>query len=427
MAPPVKYAAVGCGGMGRRHLRGMAALQSSSFCNMELVAACDIKREQAELLASEAEELLGTRPRIFTSVEQMIRELPDLQAADVTVDTGFHHAVARDCLEGGLHVLCEKPLAITVRACTMLIETAKKAGRVLSVAENFRRDPMHRLAKALITEGAIGEPRLMLQTMLGGGNRISMTIWRHMKDSASMPVDAGVHEADLLRYYMGEFKLVFGHSRLHEKIRYKGQPRQPQVGQSTSGPGGFYSSYRDSMPDQIEPTGDDALYAHILFRNDTLAHWIDDHAVHGLRRDDRYVYGSQGSFECSGNRVGRPITLYLDGGVVIKDEGVLNHAPRFRLSPQAAELFGSERPWKYDFTFQETDAKLIALEYFELAECITTGATPEMTGEEGRADVALNYAPFEAGRLGRSVTLEDMLSGRADVYQREVDEKLGLV
>ena len=46
------------------------------------------------------------------------------------------------------------------------------------------------------------------------------------------------------------------------------------------------------------------------------------------------------------------------------------------------------------------------------------------SGEEGRADVALTYAPFESGLLGRPVTLDDMVSGRADVYQREIDEML---
>src|ERR671923_728051 len=122
MPERVRYAAVGCGGMGRRHLRGMAALQNSSFCNLELAAACDLKRDQAELLASEAEELLGTRPRVYTDLERMVREVPDLQAADVTVESGFHHAVARDCLEAGLHVVCEKPLPVTVCGRTLIIE-----------------------------------------------------------------------------------------------------------------------------------------------------------------------------------------------------------------------------------------------------------------------------------------------------------------
>src|SRR6478736_4343693 len=125
----VKYAAVGCGGMGRRHLRGMAALQHASFCNLELVAACDLKREQAELYANEAEELLGRRPRVFTNLEQMVREVPELQAADVTVESGFHHSVAVSCLQAGLHVLCEKPEAVTIRGCNLMIEAARRTGR----------------------------------------------------------------------------------------------------------------------------------------------------------------------------------------------------------------------------------------------------------------------------------------------------------
>ncbi len=418
MPERIKCAIVGCGGMGRRHLRGMAALYGSSQCNVELVAACDLKPEQADLLADEAKELLGARPRVFIDIEQMVREVPDLQAADVTVESGYHHAVAITCLEAGLHVLCEKPLAVTIRGCNLMIEAARRAGRVLSVAENYRRDPIHRLAKALLDDGAIGRPRLMIQTSIGGRDRISMTPWRHMKHTASMPVDAGVHEADLLRYYLGEFRLVYGETRLHERVRYK---------TDSGGPGGFYAGYLPSMPDSIEPTGDDALYAFIVFESGAVGQWIDDHAGHGLRRDERLVYGSKGSLRVHGNRIGRPIELHLDEGDPITDGRILDFAPSYRLSPLAAELFGGERLWTYDFSFTDTDSKIIATEYHELAECICTGAQPEMTGEEGRADVALTYAPFEAGRLGRPVTLDDMVFGRADAYQREIDQQFGLL
>jgi predicted dehydrogenase len=418
MASRIKIAAVGCGGMGRRHLRGMAALSGSSRCNMELVAVCDLKHEQADLLADEANELLGTRPRVFTNIEQMVREVPDLQAADVTVESGYHHSVAIACLEAGLHVLCEKPAAVTVRGCTLMIEAARRAGRVLSIAENFRRDPIHRLAKALLDDGAIGRPRLMIQTSIGGRDRIAMTPWRHMKHTASMPVDAGVHEADLMRYYLGEFRVVFGESRLHERVRHK---------TDSTGPGGFYAGYLATMPDTIEPTGDDALYAFIAFENGAVGQWIDDHAGHGLRKDERLVYGSTGSLQTYGNRNGRPSALHLDDGTVIEDGRILDHAPSYRLSPLAAELFGGERVWTYDFSFTDTDSKIIATEYHELGECIRTGATPEMTGEQGRADVALTYAPFESGRLGRPVTLDDMLAERAYTYQREIDEMLGIL
>lgn len=413
----MKYAAVGCGGMGRRHLRGMAVLAKSSMCNVELVAVCDLRREQAELLVSEAGEMLGYRPPIFSDIEQMVREMPEIAAADVTVDTGAHYQVARQCLELGLHVLCEKPLAVTVRGCLALIETANKQNNLLSVAENFRRDPIQRLGRALIQDGAIGTPRIMLQTMIGGRDHIQITPWRHMKETGSMPVDAGVHEADLLRFYLGEFSSVYGQSRLHERVRYNS---------GSSGPGGFYAPYLASMPASVEPTGDDAIYAQVTFENGAIAHWIDDHAGHGVRKDERVIFGSRGSLEVSGNRNGRPVRLELDSGSV-EGSSVLDYAPSYLLSPLAAELFGGSRVWRYEFSFQETDARLIALEYHELGACVLSGSIPEVTGSEGLADVALTYAPFESGRLGRAVTFKEMVGAEADVYQHDIDLKLGLL
>ena len=413
----VKYAAVGCGGMGRRHLRGMARLYQSSMCNMELVACCDLNEENANFYADEAKELLGTRPKVYSDVAAMKRDLPELQAADVTTDTGSHHAAAHACLEAGLHVQCEKPLCVTVRGCNLLIETAKRRKLTLSTAENFRRDPINRLGKALLNDGAIGTPRLMIETTIGGRNMIQITPWRHMKHTGSMPIDEGVHHADILRYYMGEVRSVYGETRLHEKVRYNTK---------SAGPGGFYARWSANFPDQIEPTGDDALYAHVSFQSGAVGQWINDHAAHGKGQHSRWIYGSKGALELPGDRNGRPIKIHLDDKTV-EGEAVLEYAPSYKLEPLAAEFFGGERVWTYSFEFNETDSRILALEYFELGECVLGRRTPEVSGEEGRADVALSYAPFESGRLGRPVTLDELIAGRADAYQREVDEKLGLL
>lgn len=418
MAEQVKYASVGCGGMGRRHLRGMARLQSSSMCNMELVAVCDLNQDNANFLADEAQSLLGTRPRVYAQIEQMVRELPELQAADVTTDTGSHHLVTVACLEAGLHVMCEKPLAVTMRGCNLAVETARRQGRILSVAENFRRDPINRLVRALIDDGAIGTPRLMLETTMSGGDKVLITPWRHMKHTGTITLDEGVHHADILRYYLGEARTVWGETRLHERVRYNTK---------AAGPGGFYARWSSDFPDTIEPTGEDALYAMITFESGAVAQWINDHAIHGLPQGGRHVYGSKGSLECPGDRNGRPIKLHLDGGETIDDGRILDYAPSYQLSPLAAEFFGGERPWTYSFEFNDTDRRILALEYFELGDCILHGKTPEVSGEEGRADVALNYAPFEAARAGRPLSLDDLVSGRADAYQRDVDERLGLL
>jgi predicted dehydrogenase len=258
----------------------------------------------------------------------------------------------------------------------------------------------------------------MIENVVAGGDSIIITPWRHMKNTGTIALDVGVHNADIMRYYLGEFRSVYGESRLHEKTRKN---------TASAGPGGFYARWSANFPDTIEPTGEDALYAHISFESGAVGQWIQDHAGHGKRLASRVVYGSTGSLECPGDRNGRPVKLHLDDGTIIDDKRILEYAPSYRLSPLAAELWGDERPWTYTMDFNETDSRILALEYFELGECIRTGSRPEVSGEEGRADVALVYAPFESGRLERPVTLEDMITASADIYQREIDQHLGLL
>jgi predicted dehydrogenase len=416
----IPIALIGCGGMGRRHLRGMTRLASSSLANIELIAVCDLNQDNANFLADEALELLGRRPRVYADIEQMARELgSDLQAASITTDVAAHHKVAVTCLQAGLHLLCEKPLALTIRACDAIAGAARHAQRVVSVAENYRRDPINRLAHALIRDGAIGQPRLMLETHIGGRDRIAITPWRHMKHTGTIAVDAGVHYADILRYYLGEVRTIFGEARIQEKVRYN---------TGSAGPGGFYARWSADFPDTIEPTGEDALYAHLVFaESGAIGHWVDDNAGHGLPTRVRHVFGSQGSLECPGDRNGRPNVVHRDDGTQIANEGILELAPSYRLDPLAAELFGGERVWSYSLEFNDTDSRLLALEYHELGVCASSGAEPEVTLEEGRRDLALTYAPFESGRLGRAVSLDEVLSGAASAYQAEIDARLGLL
>src|ERR1051326_1162707 len=145
----IPIALIGCGGMGRRHLRGLTRLASTSSANIDLVAVCDLNQDNANFLADEAKNLLGTRPRVYADIGAMAREMGgDLQAASITTDVAAHHKVALSCLEAGLHVMSEKPLALTIRACDAIEEAARRAGRIVSVAENYRRDPINRLARA---------------------------------------------------------------------------------------------------------------------------------------------------------------------------------------------------------------------------------------------------------------------------------------
>ncbi len=70
----IPLAIVGCGGMGHRHLYGLAELNDSGLSPFELVAACDPVRANAESLAADAEDRLGTRPAVVPYSQEVFAE-----------------------------------------------------------------------------------------------------------------------------------------------------------------------------------------------------------------------------------------------------------------------------------------------------------------------------------------------------------------
>ena len=84
----LQLAVIGCGGMGNRHLRGLRMLKEYGQLPFDVVGACDTLQGNAEYLADNAEEMLGTRPRIFTDMEAMCKSLPEIEAVDITTPNG---------------------------------------------------------------------------------------------------------------------------------------------------------------------------------------------------------------------------------------------------------------------------------------------------------------------------------------------------
>jgi len=418
MAERIPLAIVGCGGMGHRHLYGLAELESVGHNPFVLVAAVDPNAENARSLAVEATQRLGRAPQIVSDLAALARTVPDLQAIDLCTDPARHHSLAAEALGRGWHVMVEKPMGLTVRACqAMLAAEAQSAGRILSVAENYRRDPINRLARALLAAGAIGEPRLHLEQGVGGGDRIFLTPWRHQKHASGLLVDVGVHYADMLEYFHGEVERVYAETRLHERIRYRPE-------ESGRGAPGFYRRW--PLPDAIEPTAEDAAYALLTFANGRVAQYTEDHAGHGRPLRQRLVYGSDGALELPGDRTGQPIRLFTRRGECWDDARLLEWVPDFRLDPVTAALYGGDRLWRYDLAFAETDRKIIAIEYADFGAAIAAGATPEVTATQGARSVAICYAMLESGRLRQPVTLADVLAGKVSGYQAEIDAHLGL-
>lgn len=414
----ISLAIVGCGGMGSRHLLGIAELYGTKLCNVDLAAVCDLRRDNAERLADDAEKLLGRRPLVFEDLGQMASELPDLQAVSITTETRAHHTLACAAFDLGLHVMCEKPLALTVRGCNRILAAQQRSGKVLSVAENYRRDPMSRLTKALLDGGAIGTPYLLLDVSVSAGNRIIITPWRHDKLLGGILLDVGVHNADLMLYYLGDPRHVYAEAKLWERTRFK--PDSP------GGVSSFYERWAGEMPDRIEATAEDTLVSVLSFESGAVGQWTQCFAGHGQGHGHKAIYGSRGSLRPGGTRNGVGPALRLDDGQEITGEVLLDLVPGYSLDAITARLFGRDRLASYDLPFPAADRKLLAAEYHEFGACVLEGRTPEVDGVAGRRAVALCYAAFESSTLNRPVTLGEVEAGRTGSYEAEINAHWGI-
>ncbi len=409
----VPFAIIGCGGMGGRHLLGLKELADAGSSNLELVAVCDLRRDNADHLAQQAAHLLGSRPEVYQDLATMHAEVGELQFVDITAEATAHHPLAVAAFELGLHVLCEKPMGLTARACNRILEAQRQSGRLLSVAENYRRDPMGRLTRALLDAGAVGEPRLFLDVSAGSGNTIVITPWRHLKGRGGMLLDGGAHNADLMLYYLGDVSEVYARTALWETTRHK-PPARARVAS-------FYDRWQTEMPDSIEATAEDTLSAVVSFQSGAFGNWTQSYAAHGRSFGHKVIYGSQGSLVPGGTRNGVSPVLARAGADDASGTALLESAPDYHLDEVTARLFGGDRLTSYELPFPAADRKLLALELHEMGTCVLSGSTPEVDGLVGRRAVALCYATFESGVLGRPVTLDDVEAEAAGSYEAEIN------
>lgn len=410
----IPLAMVGCGGMGHRHLFGLHELEGVGRNPFDLVGACDPNEENARSLADEAEKRFGRRPAVVGNMGALAAVANGTLALDICADPRRHHTLATEALGRGWHVMVEKPMGLTAWACRAICQAADGSSAVLSVAENYRRDPINRLARALLDAGAVGTPRLLVMASVGGGDRIFLTPWRHQKDASGLILDVGVHYGDMMEFFLGEAISVYAQTRLYEPVRYRGD--------ADRGAAGFYGRW--PVPEKIDCTAEDAAYAVLTFASGAVAQYTEDHAGRGQGLHHRLLFTSTSSLDLPNDRSGRPIRLTPARGAAIDGDGILDLVPDFRLDETTAALFGGDRLWRYDFPFPETDRKIIAIEYHDFGTAIREGHAPEVTADLGARAVAIAYAMLESGVCGQAVTVADVMSGKVDTYQREIDAGL---
>lgn len=181
--------------------------------NAEIRGYFDLNLQRAQELA----EKFGGKA--FASVEELLAD-PSIDAVSVCVANFAHAEMTIKALEAGKHVLCEKPMAVTLAECEAMVAAAKKAGKHLMIGHNQRLAKAHVVAKKMIEEGAIGRI-LTFRTTFGHSGPETWSIdpgkgvWFFDKKRAAMGAmaDLGIHKTDLIQFLTGQ-KVVRTTARL---------------------------------------------------------------------------------------------------------------------------------------------------------------------------------------------------------------------
>lgn len=427
----LNIALVGCGGMGLRHAHGYVELVKTFGASgapvagpVEMIAVCDRHEGPANRVADMIEEGTGKRPEIFLDFDTMIRDLKSLDAVDIVTDTPVHHRFAIAAMDAGLHAMTEKPMGLTLKACRLMTDAAERTNKVIAVAENYRRDPVNRLSKALLDSKAIGKPYFALDVALSSarGGVMHGTVWRAKRDQAGGTVlDAGVHNADMLLYLMGPARTVHAETSTNERSReLRGMEAQsPQLAE-------FYGHRVEtggSAGDMIEHDAADTAFAVVRFDSGAVGQLSLSDTSHGEHVGQSSVHGSDGTLIRTGSRSGKPASIKREGETISGDD-LLSLVPDFALDDVTAGLWGAERVGSYDFDFRETDRKIVAIEYADFATAIASGNRPEVGSEEGMAALALAYGVMESGEAAQRVNVEDVVSGAVSKFQDDIDRTM---
>jgi len=411
-------AMVGCGAMGRRHVRSLGALKAAGLEGVELTAVCDLDPAAAARAADEAEAFTGRRPRTVLSLDDLLRD-DDIRAIDIVTEPATHHRIAVPALLAGRHVLCEKPLSITIRGCQAILDAhaAAPTGTVLATEEHFRRGPVNRIARAAVMAGLLGQVHLVQTLWAGGDDRILLTPWRHLREKGAIALDNGVHLADVQSYLVGSpWREVWGRGFIAEPIRRRAA--EPVFAADV------YAEAMAKAPAEIRATGEDSIIA--LYRLDNgasaLLTWLPSGPGHQYL--ERSIHGRLGSLLVPSDRSGADLTLRTATRSMGARE-LLAGLPPDTLDEATQRLFGDavhpDRP------FAEIDAAHLALTIHDFARAILDGTAPEVDGHEGMVAVAAILGAIESEPLGRPVTRVEMLAGQVTGAQSDIDQALGLL
>jgi predicted dehydrogenase len=376
-------------------VKGYQLLFENGSRDFTVAACCDVNRDAAEERAEEIAAYQGVKPAVFTELDALV-DAEAAQAADVCVPHCFHHTVAIPLLAGGMHVMVEKPLGITIRASQAIIGAAERYGRVLATGENVRRELTARAcAWAMREQQLIGDVRRVVVQSISHTpfdySRPALK-WRGLKKltGGGMIMDSGAHFADMIQVLLGPVdrvscSMASYDSRMIEDV--------PVVGQASA---------------DVE----DTWHAVIDFEAGAQVSWTYSRSFYGEPVRQAVYYGSQGTLY----DLGFPFHPFQGGGRALLADGTEVSSEDI----QEAYLTGlSAQDTAALFPYGVTDG--FAIEVWDFVDAVANGRKPEMDGVDGLRAKALCEACYESATVGSPVEYQEVLEGEVNAYQQPID------
>ena len=203
----LRFAVIGCGRIAKKHMEGIA----NNYEEAELVALCDTVLKHAQNKANDYNEFLKLKDiekkdiELYQDYIEMIKN-EKIDVVTIATESGYHPQIAIDCMNAGIHVIVEKPMALSTTDADNMIETAKKNNRKLCICHQNRfNKPILKLRKA-VEDGRFG--RIINGTARILWNR-DMSYYTQAPWRGTWELDGGtlmnqcIHDIDLLQWMMG--------------------------------------------------------------------------------------------------------------------------------------------------------------------------------------------------------------------------------
>ena len=338
----IRVAVVGTGNIGAFHSRALEGVHEA-----HLIGVCDTNRESAEKLAEEL------NVAAYTDLEKLF-VCSDLDAIHVCTPSGLHGEATIAAAKAGKHILCEKPMEVTLEKADAMIEAAQQAGVKLGIISQHRFDPDIRKIKEAVDSGRFG-------TMVLGDAFIKWYRSQEYYDSGEWRgtweldgggclMNQGIHFIDMLQWIMGPVRRVFA--------RTTTRARRIEV--------------------------EDVAIANLEFESGAFGDIIGSTAIYPGLPERLEISGTKG-------------TAILEKSELIKWE-VEGEEESEAVAEQEDATAAARDPMQIDPTGHQN-------QFRDFVEAILDDREPAIPGREGRRPLEVILAIYESGNSGREVTL----------------------